>query len=412
MDALAVLELISQGESTLVQFKQQINDVHSISKEIVAFANTKGGIIIVGVEDKTGGLRGLSYVEIEKYNGLLSDAANNNVKPTVNIETEQIKIDDKIVIIATIKEGLNKPYKDKKGVTWVKSASNKRRVTSNEEEARFLQEGGYLTADQQEIKGSSYSNINLNLLKYYLIKSNIFDFESFINKLGKGSKLKPNDLQSNEIDFFLQKIDFTDTSKKFLTNLGILSNDKLSLAGLLLFSDDVQRFKSLFTIDCVSFPQNDTNALTYLDTENLSGNYYDIFQKTMFFLERNLKKIPFGEGFNTPYQYEIPLEALRELLVNALVHRNYYINSTIKVFIFPNRIEIISPGVLPNSLTIEKVKAGISNARNPNLHSLAKFILPYKGYGTGIKRAIRLYPDIEFENDTDRELFIVKIKRK
>ena len=93
------------------------------------------------------------------------------------------------------------------------------------------------------------------------------------------------------------------------------------------------------------------------------------------------------------------------------MHRDYFINSSIKVFIFDNRIEIISPGKLPNTLTIENIKAGISVIRNPILYSNARYLLPFKGAGSGIMRALKNSPDLELINDTERELFISVIKR-
>jgi len=97
--------------------------------------------------------------------------------------------------------------------------------------------------------------------------------------------------------------------------------------------------------------------------------------------------------------------------VNALVHRNYYIQSAIRIFIFDDRVEIISPGTLPNTLTIENVKAGISMGRNPILYSNAPYILPLVGVGTGIPRALKNTPNMELVNDEDRELFIARIFR-
>ena len=111
-----------------------------------------------------------------------------------------------------------------------------------------------------------------------------------------------------------------------------------------------------------------------------------------------MKKIPETSGFNSPSKWEISYEVFEELIVNALVHRDYFIFSTIKVFIFTDKIEIISPGKLPNSLTIENIKNGVSIARNPILLSIAQFMLPYKGLGTGITRVYSLYPEILMEN--------------
>src|SRR5690606_40653425 len=109
---------------------------------------------------------------------------------------------------------------------------------------------------------------------------------------------------------------------------------------------------------------------------------------------------------------EIPGEVLEELIVNALVHRDYFINSSIQIFIFDNRIEIISPGKLPNTLNENNVKFYTSIARNPIIYSNCAFVgLPFTGIGSGIPRAINLSPDIRLINDQANEKFAVVIPR-
>lgn len=116
---------------------------------------------------------------------------------------------------------------------------------------------------------------------------------------------------------------------------------------------------------------------------------------------------------NAPGIPEIPPSVFEELLVNALIHRDYLVNATIRVFIFDNRIEIISPGNLPNNLTVEKIRSGISNIRNPILVSyIAKGLLPYRGLGSGIKRALDNWPDIDFSDDREGCVFIATVHRK
>jgi len=104
----------------------------------------------------------------------------------------------------------------------------------------------------------------------------------------------------------------------------------------------------------------------------------------MGFLLRNLKRLQAGQNVNSEGKLEIPKIALEELVVNALIHRDYLISAPIRIFIFDNRLEIISPGHLPN--TIENIKNGNSNIRNPILASFAAKILP--GLGNGIRRAL------------------------
>jgi ATP-dependent DNA helicase RecG len=114
---------------------------------------------------------------------------------------------------------------------------------------------------------------------------------------------------------------------------------------------------------------------------------------------------------NTVGELEIPRIVLEELLANALMHRDYFVSAPIRIFIFDDRIELVSPGSLPNSLTVANIRTGNSNIRNPILVSFASKLLPYRGLGTGILRALRVYPLIEFENDKDGNLFRVTIPR-
>ncbi len=110
---------------------------------------------------------------------------------------------------------------------------------------------------------------------------------------------------------------------------------------------------------------------------------------------------------------EIPETVFEELLVNALVHRDYLVSAPVRLFIFDNRIEIISPGHLPNNLNVEKIRTGNSNIRNPILVSyVAKGLLPYHGLGSGIKRALAEWQQIDFVDDRDGCLFTATVHRK
>jgi len=120
-----------------------------------------------------------------------------------------------------------------------------------------------------------------------------------------------------------------------------------------------------------------------------------------------------GRGVNAPGVPEIPPLVIEELLVNAMVHRDYLVSAPIRIFIFDNRIEIISPGHLPDNLTVEKIRLGNSIIRNPILVSYAaKGILPYRGLGSGIKRALDAWPGIDFVDDRDGCLFTAAVHRK
>ena len=145
--------------------------------------------------------------------------------------------------------------------------------------------------------------------------------------------------------------------------------------------------------------------------DNFYGTIPTLYQQALNFLRSNLRRPQISEGFNEQSALEIPEACLVEVLVNALLHRDYFINATIKVFIFEHRVEIRSPGKLPNSLSIPKIRSGLSIHRNPILSSLGQYLLPYSGLGSGIQRVERLYPHVEWVNDQEKEEFCATFQR-
>ena len=388
MEAIDLLDVVAKGESSTVQFKERVikgkkSDAYDLAIEMVAFSNSQGGLLIIGVNDKTGALNGLSFDEIQATNELLVNAASDNVKSPITIFTEQVSVNEQTLIVVRIKEGSDKPYRDNKGVVWVKNGSDKRKVVSNDELLRMLQSSGNLAADEEPVVNSTYNDIDIDSFKEFLYK-----------KTGKSF---------DALDQSLPQV---------LNNMGFAKDEKLTLAGLLLFGKKPQAFKPVFSVQCISFVGNDVSGTEFRDSEPpFEGNLTELYEQTMRFILRNLHKVQVEESFNILGGLEIPKEALEELVVNSLIHRDYFIKSTIKVFIFDNRIEIISPGKLPNTLTVDKIKSGTSIARNPILFSNARYLLPYVGIGSGIPRALASYPKIDFLNDTDKELFKATIHR-
>jgi len=383
MDALELLDIIQRGESSEVQFKVRITDAYKLGTEMVAFSNAKGGIIVIGVDDITGDINGLSFQELQLTNQLLSNVASDNVKAPIYIFTETVTVEENNVIVAHIPEGTSKPHTDNKGIIWTKNGSDKRKVTSKEEIARLLQSSGNLYADETLINGSSIND---------------FDKELFLDYFIKNWGDTPENLG----------ISLTEA----LQNTYVIKDNSLTLGGLLFFGNNVQKFKPAFSIKAVAYFGNEIEGTEYRDSEDIKGTIPDMFDKGMAFLLRNLKKTQQGQNFNTQGKLEVSQVALEELLQNALIHRDYFINAPIRLFIFDNRIEIISPGSLPNSLTVDNIKFGSSVIRNNLLTSFCSKIMNYRGIGSGIKRAMKEHPHIEFINDRERELFISILKRE
>lgn len=401
MEALELLELIQKGESSLVQFKETINHINQLSQEFSALANSEGGIVLIGISD-SGEIKGLSADQIHKLNQWISNAASQNLKPPISPLTEIITVGDKNVLVVKISSGFAKPYYTNDGVAWVKMGADKR-IAPPEEILRLFQSAGKIYADEGVVQGSTVNDIDERSLKTLMINK-------FRTKFGNSAF---DDLSQRSIDELLAILDPNMNLNQLLQNMKLSEGESLTLAGLLLIGGNPQKYKPLFSIKCIAFVGNDISGAQFRDKDDLyEGNLLILYNKAIEFIIRNLKNIQVENGFNSLGQLEIPKQVLEEILVNALVHRDYYISSSIQVFVFDNRIEIISPGKLPNTLTENNVRFYTSIARNPIIYSNCAFAgLPFTGIGSGIPRAINLYPEIILSNNKENDKFTVIIKR-
>lgn len=388
MEAIELIELISRGEDSRTQFKrsQDVTNAKSLAGEIVAFANGKGGKILIGVDDD-GVIIGLSSDDIRRINQLIANTATNCIRPPINPETENISVGDRLVMVVSIPEGISKPYADSDGVFWVKSTSDKRRVTAREEIQRIFQAVDLVHADGVPVQGTTVGDLDMDHLG-----------EFFTKRYGE------------KIDEALDRAGIP--VSRLLNNLGLAQESTLNLAGLLLFGRDPQRHRPAFVVKAVSFIGNDPAGVKYRDSEDIGGCLRDMHARTMSFITRNLHWIQGSKDFNTEGDLEIPTIAIEELVVNMFLHREYFISAPWRVMIFDNRVELISPGALPNNLTIENIRNGVSVIRNPLIASFATKELPYRGIGTGILRALAAVPGLELESDLERNLFTARIPRK
>ncbi len=385
METLELLERISNGEDSYTQFKEKVIKAKDLAKEFVAFSNAEGGIIIFGVADKIGDMVGLTKEEVEEIGQLIGNTANENVKPPIHPLMQNIMIEEKRLVVVTINKGANKPYATSSGEYYIKSGADKKKI-SHEELRRLFAESKRIFADEEPIPQSSITDLNSELFYKFLQKDNPKIF---------------NDLQNGNLN--LQTI---------LNNYNLMSGDNLTLAGNLLFGINIKKFTPSFYVDCCHFVGDDISSNNYLSEKRLYGTFEYLFENSLGFLKSQLSSIQVEDNFNSNGKLEIDEIVLTELIINALVHRDYYIQSSIKIFIFDSKVEIISPGKLTNSLTVEKIKNGISIHRNPILDSISKSILPYSGRGSGIKRALSINSNINFVNDIEKEEFKVVIARK
>jgi predicted HTH transcriptional regulator len=381
METTELLETIVRGEDSRHQFKDNATNATSLAAEIAAFANSGGGQIFIGVADD-GGVHELAASDVRRLNRLISSTASVNVRPAINPRTENVSVGRGVVVVVTIPDGLSNPYVDNSGVIWVKNGSDKRRVTAREEMQRMFQSAQLVHGDDVPIPGTSASDIDVDYFRKF-----------FTNRFGT--------------DLDEQGLSLT----QILANMRLLSQGMLTVSGALLFASDPTPLVPAFHIKAVCYPGTDIHSSRYADSADIYGRIESQFEQSLSFVVRNLRREQREQGVNSEGIPEVPRIVFEELLANAIIHRDFFVSAPIRIFIFDDRIEIISPGHLPNNLTVDNIRCGNSNMRNPILASYATKVLPYRGLGNGIVRAIKEYPRIDFCDDRDGNRFVAIVRR-
>lgn len=382
MNAKQIKELCALGENSKVRFKLRLENPTKIAAEIAAFANYRGGTILIGIEDKKGTIVGLTYDEVQEMSRDIGNVANNSVRPTVYLQTETVNVDGKIILVVNVDEGIDKPYKDQSGNIWIKQGSDKRRVMENSEMLALFQESGSFRPDEKSVRRTGIKDIDMMLVNDYL--------EQYYGK------------RADEFGIPVEQL---------LQNLQIMTADgRVTLAGLMFFGKHPQMFEPAFMIKAVSFYGNDMGGLEYRDSKDLIGTIPRMFDAGMAFLNANLHSRQAGQSFNSVGKLEISEVALKEILQNALVHRDYLMQAPIRIMIFDNRVEIVSPGGLPAGVDVDSIRFGKTQQRNPLMAAFCAKTMDYRGLGTGIIRASKEVKDIEFVSE-ERVQFQVVMRR-
>lgn len=402
-----IIGKIKLGEDSQVQFKERALDRYDIGCEMVAFSNTHGGVLVIGVNDKSGDINPLSYIETQETTNLLSNIASENVVPSILIETKIVGVDDGSLVVAYIKEGMNKPYHDNKGVVWIKNGADKRKVFDNVELAEMMTDCGSFAPDEAAVRDATISDLDEYTVKTFLASR----FDKVIQRKG----LVGDTLREASLDSVCSAIVNGHNTEKLLRNLRLIRPDgKLTVAAMLLFGKYTQRWLPMMTAKCICFAGNSLGSTVFRDKVNdsdMEGNLLHQFETIMDFFTRNLRNVQDGDEFNSMGRLEIPYKSLLEFTVNALVHRSLNLKSPVRIFIFDNRVEIHSPGTLPNGLQVEDITNGTSMPRNSFLFNNAIYLLPYTGAGSGVRRALEDGLNARFDNDESTHEFVITIAR-
>lgn len=412
------LQLRDLAEAGQVQFKERITnkeDKYDIGCEMVAFSNSRGGRLVIGINDKSGEINALSYMELQETTNLLTSIASENVIPNVLIDVENVPTTGGAVVVATIPEGKNKPYHDNKGIIWVKNGADKRKVFDNSELADMMGDCGRYDADEEAVRNATIDDLDADTIKLYMMER--------FSPVFRGKNIDELTMKDYSLDQMAGFVIKGATIERLLRNLRFIRPDgQMTKAAMMLFGKYTQRWLPEITAKCICFFGNSVGGTQFRDKMHdmeIEGNLLHQYRTIMNFFTRNLRKVQVKREFNSLGEMEIPYESLTEYVVNALVHRSLNIKTPIRIFIFDDRVEIHSPGSLPNGLTIEDVKNGTSMPRNVFLFTNANYLLPYTGAGSGLRRALEYDPDAVFSNGvSDKEIthasneFVITIPRK
>ncbi|HID61934.1 MAG TPA: transcriptional regulator [Anaerolineae bacterium] len=358
MDPSELLEQIRQGENLHTEFKTV--DAHSddIAAEMVAFANTDGGILLFGVRDD-GQIVGVDNVD--RLIQRVDQIAYQNCEPPLTVLQETVRMDDGrvVVVVVRVPKGDQRPYRTNRGRYFIRTSSGKRDASPQElmrlfqaVESHFYEETLVLQADVSAIDLGAFEAFCRNVLDEVQDDSLVL-LEKWKMVRKREGKRHP------------------------------------TVAGLLLFGRRPQHFLPYAYLTAARIPGEDP-AGEPSDVKRIEGTLFQMLEDTARFLALHLRVPHRIQGFEPEAYPELPRRALREVVVNALVHRDYTIAAPIRVFILDDRVEIRSPGGLPNTVTIDMVKAGLAHVlRNPQLYT---FFLK-AGYvtdtGNGFRRVIQ-----------------------
>jgi ATP-dependent DNA helicase RecG len=355
-----VKRLIVQGEGQEVEFKQEFITV--LDAELVAFANTNDGTILIGVRDdgQVCGVEGDPRRIEERLMGL----CRVNCTPPLTPIVEVVNVEDKLVLVVQVREEWQrKPYRAR-GICYVRTGSTSRRATQDEE-YRLAQEAGRIIFDQSPIAEATFADLDQDKLRRYL-----------------ATRL-PEALDANgrTIAQFIEHADLP---------LVVRHDDTLTptLAGLLMFGQQPQRFLPQAFVSAVRFAGNDMDV-SALDRVTLRGTLDELIQQGLAFVQRNMRVASLLQDERLPYRTDVPeypLRAAREAITNAVVHRDYsYSGRDVVLRMFDDRLEISSPGGLLPELTSDDLGTGKSASRNPTLAQAMREMGLVERFGTGVR---------------------------
>lgn len=383
-----VKDTILNGESKNVEYKVTLPDKsEKYMKTIVAFANTQGGKLLIGVDDKTHEAVGVDDEVLFQMMDSIANAVSDSCVPQIIPDIEPVTIDGRTVISVSVEPGKNRPYylksKGKENGTYIRVAGTSRQAFPEK-------------IQELEMEGLRISWDDLTCVGYPVTEKATEklckDIEKFRNKSG----LEERDVETEQLINW----------KVLKRNEGQLT---ASNAYALLTSD----YFPFSRTQCAVF--KGTDRTVFLDKREYTGPVYEQIEEAVDFVLRNIRLGATIGSLVRKEQYELPPEAIREMIINAHCHRNFLEESCVQVALYDDRLEVTSPGGLYNGLTFDEVMTGHSKIRNKVITNVFSQMGIVESWRSGIKRIMNEASEYGLEAPVFQEfdnMFRVSLYRK
>ena len=373
-----LLEIIANGENSGVEFKRDDIRPEQLAKEVVAMANFQGGRILLGVEDD-GVISGIQRGDLEEW---VMNVFQNKIHPMILPFFEEVKLDDdKTVAVVSFPIGISKPYVVRhsgKEEIYIRVGTTSRLAT-REQQMRLFELGGMLHTEVMPVPRTDISCLDDARLMNYV-----------------RDILRDPDVPQSPEEWQARRLGLG-----FLTEAA--GNICCTIAGLVLFGKNPRRYLKQAGLRVMAFTGDDKEYQAALDDiidgpmvgrwdlddgdkRLVDGGVIERFMEAMTpFISQESGEVDAGLRRETKWFY--PLEAVREALINSLAHRDWTRFVEIEVSGYSDRLEVISPGGLPNSMTVEKMKAGQRSPRNTIVMEVLRDYgyVDYRGMGVRTK---------------------------
>jgi ATP-dependent DNA helicase RecG len=355
MDLSELRERVARWEDLHTEFKVWPVHPDDLAASLVAFANTDGGQLVLGVSEERE-IRGVA--DADRVTRDVDNVAANNCEPPITVIQETLRPSEGegTVVVVNVPKGDMRPYRTNRGVFYIRTSSG-RRQASREELLRLFQATESLYYDETPLLRLSLSDLDLSA------------FESFLKETGQSYLIGDHE--------------------RLLENWMLARNGHPTVAGIVLFGRQPQQHLPYAQINAARFPGVDS-SFDPQDRKDLGGQLLDVLDQAERFLDLHLPLPHEIRGFEPEPKPELPKEVLREALVNAVAHRDYTIRGPIRLFIFDDRIEVHTPGRPPNGVDEDAMRAGAHVVRNPWIYARLSDAGLVTRAGTGIRRIFRL----------------------